>query len=821
MQGRLDGLRFDIEKISRSNDKAKYKVYMKVPMRLGWIERMKFIVEGHGMRQAFQMRHVKNEGDMVYFETEVELVTQAIYHYYFSFEANKEFIYFKKGNSDSLNSITDDEKWQMPVNFEVPEWAKDKMMYQIYVDRFKSDGTRLNPMPRRTIHKNWNEDVVVGPNKDGIWNADFFGGNINGIIEKLDYIKSLGVSILYLGPIMCSQSNHRYDTGDYEKVDPYAGTNKDLKRLCDEAHKRGMKVILDSVFNHTGSDSKYYNEFGSYPELGAYQSKNSKYYPFYKINGYFDEGYKSHWDLEDKYPPLEGKNRKWRSYVYDAKGIIDLWYRFGKDGLNFETQEETISDEVVTWGFHFFNHILKLKEGSFKFENNRFWYLASGRFVEISNRIMYVLFGLKDRIRDLNIENLGIKDVLNYLTLDGLVTFYKTNNKDKLCLVFDEIKKMYPENTVYHIVNYIRGIDITKTILQMTDEKVEKDAFVPYRKYLHNDKREFSYWWNHGNLPVCDGNSKEWQQYIYGEGGIIDKWFKLGIDGLRLDVADELTDEFIEGIRRAVKRNKEDGFILGEVWKNPMRMGRSYISSGKAMDSVMNYVLVDALMRYFKYGDVTKLAEIVRQLRTEYPKETMHSLMNFTSTHDISRAINIFGTQEFAYDKDWAWNLYRDGDEDREWQKGYRMTEAQYAFGKKIYETYLFTMAFMPGNLSIFYGDEIGMQGLGNLANRRPFTWDNVDRELLEFVRKIGRIKNSEKFLTKADLHLRDINDRYFMFERETPEESALVTVSRVGDTTGLYIPNDYQNVSDMYTLNGSTPQELKPYGGLVLKKKN
>ena len=190
MQGRLDGLRFDIEKLEKNNDKAKYKVYIKVPMRLGWIERMKFIVEGNGTRYAFQMRHVKNEGDMVYFETNVELDTQAIYHYYFSFEANKEFIYFKKGDSDILNSITDDEKWQLSVNTDVPEWAKDKIMYQIFVDRFNRDKkVKMEPMPRRTIHKSWKEDITVGPNKKGIWNADFYGGNFDFgcIYEALGY----------------------------------------------------------------------------------------------------------------------------------------------------------------------------------------------------------------------------------------------------------------------------------------------------------------------------------------------------------------------------------------------------------------------------------------------------------------------------------------------------------------------------------------------------------------------------------------------------------------------------------------------------------
>ena len=113
------------------------------------------------------------------------------------------------------------------------------------------------------------------------------------------------------------------------------------------------------------------------------------------------------------------------------------------------------------------------------------------------------------------------------------------------------------------------------------------------------------------NLPVCDGDSKEWLEYITGENGIIDQWFQLGIDGLRLDVADDLTDYFIEQIKIAVERNKKDGFILGEVWKNFMRMNRDYIAGGKGMHTTMNYPLVDALIRYFKYADTEKIIKII------------------------------------------------------------------------------------------------------------------------------------------------------------------------------------------------------------------
>ncbi|MBQ4031780.1 MAG: glycoside hydrolase family 13 protein [Bacilli bacterium] len=618
MQGNLENINFNIRELEKTPTGAKFKISIQVPMSMGFIERMKFIVESTNERRAFQLKHLKNENDMVYFETEIELPTKALYHYYFSFEANHNFIYFKKENKTDNQTITPEEKWNMSVNFDVPEWAKGGVMYHIFVDRFNnSRNSQLIELPNRTIHKSWDEDPLVGPDKNGLWNADFYGGTLKGIEDKLDYIKSLGVNIIYLSPVVMSQSNHRYDAADYRHVDPYAGTNKDLKSLCDKAHKLGMKVVLDAVFNHTGNDSIYFNEFGNYPEKGAFEGPDSKYYNF-------------------------------------------------------------------------------------------------------------------------------------------------------------------------------------------------------YRKHFANATTYFDYWWGMTNLPVCDGNSKEWQQYIYGENGVIDLWFSLGIDGLRLDVADELTDEFIEGIRTAVKRNKEDGFILGEVWKNPMRMGRGYIESGKGMDSVMDYVLVDALLRYFKYGDVTSIAEVIRQLRTEYPEGTLQTLMNFTSTHDISRAINLFGCDEFKRFNSWAWDLYN---ENRDYQKYYHLSPEQYEYGKQLYKSYIYFLTFFPGILSIFYGDEVGLQGLGNLANRRPFPWGKEDKDLLSFFRYMGSIRKKEQFLRTADVNVYDINDRFILFERQAENLDALIAINRTGEPIPTPIPEKYYNIDTIYPLGSSDTRSIDSHGGLVLKK--
>ena len=609
---------YSITPVEKYDNGNKYLINVEVPLDRYWYDDMYIVIEKGNEKIPVKLNHKENRDGKIYFEGGVFLDTRAIYRYYFSYYKDGKLCFHKKKDIVKHNPIRD-EMFKMSVNYDVPDWAKGKIMYHIFVDRFnRGSSEKMVPMDRRNIHEDWNESMQIGPDKDGIWNNDFYGGDLKGIIDKLDYIESLGVSILYLSPIVWSQSNHRYDTSDYEKVDPYAGVNEDLKLLCDEAHKRGMKVVLDAVFNHTGSDSKYFNKFGNFDEVGAYQSNDSKFSSF-------------------------------------------------------------------------------------------------------------------------------------------------------------------------------------------------------FRKHYHNGKEYFDYWWGFDNLPECNGNSFEWREYILGEGGVIDLWFSLGIDGLRLDVADELTDDFIEGIRTAVKRNKEDGFILGEVWKNPMRMGRGYIESGRGMDSVMNYPLVDALLRYFKYGDVHKLSYIINDMLNEYPEETIYALMNFTSTHDISRALNMLGCEsEFSPYKEWYWDPV---DNSHEHCKDYKMSKEDLIRAKEIYKAYISALAFLPGNLSIFYGDEAGIEGLGNLANRKTFPWGEEDSDLVEFFTSIGKVRVNNKFLEQADLNVFKINRDYFMFERVSGEDKMLFAVNRTDNDVDFKVPDEYSDGEDVYVLKKSRKGHLGPYGSVAIKK--
>lgn len=616
-----------ITQIARTENGGKYKVSISIPFELGWIERVKLNITTREQKNVYPMKHVKNENDMAYFETTIELPRYAVYHYYFSFEANSRFQYYKKENTSGDNSVTDEECWKLSVNFDVPEWAKGAIMYQIFVDRYKrTRGLEKPKMKGRDIHNNWTEPPVVGPNKDGKWCVDFYCGDVKGITDTMKYLKKLGVDIIYLCPISESQSNHRYDTADYKSVDPYAGTTDMMKEMCEKAHKYGIKVILDVVFNHTGNDSIYYNEYGHYDSIGAYQvAKDPRY-----------------------------------------KGMVSPY-----------------SD------------------------------------------------------------------------------FYDTD--------------------------------------------------------CHFGKHEFKFWWNQPNMPKCNGKSEHWRNFICGKEGAIYFYFSLGIDGLRLDVADELLDEFVEDTHTAAVRNKPYAFLMAEMWENNP-MDRGFLKNAKGIHSLMNYRLTDAIMRYYKYCDVNKLREALRFISTEYPEGTILTLMNFTSTHDISRAIEIFGCNIFNEYALWAWDLIK-GNGDCEWIKQHKMTSYEYHCGKRVLKSYCFALTFLQGIFSIFYGDEVGVQGVGNLANRAPYPWGHRDKDLLKYFRGLGKIRKENQFLRTAEQKIVKIDHEHFVFERYNENESIMVIVSRTHHITKVDLPEEYRDGDVVAKLKSCTKQELSPFGAIAIRK--
>ncbi len=224
-------------------------------------------------------------------------------------------------------------------DFFVPEWFQDSVMYQIFPDRFyKSDREVCAKKPR--MHENWDEEVAITPFGDQkhYMADDFFGGNLAGIEDKLDYLASLGVKILYLNPIFHAVSNHRYNTADYEQIDPTLGTKQSFIRLCKSAKARGIRIILDGVFSHTGHISRYFNADGSFNDLGAAQSKDSPYFSWYRFEDW-PKKYQCWWG-DESLPNVEEENPDYREYILGKDGIVRQWIRAGASGFRLDVADE-------------------------------------------------------------------------------------------------------------------------------------------------------------------------------------------------------------------------------------------------------------------------------------------------------------------------------------------------------------------------------------------------------------------------------------------------------------------------------------------------
>ena len=234
----------------------------------------------------------------------------------------------------------------------VPTWFGEGMTYQIFPDRFCR--SRI-PDPAglvggRTVHQDWEDEPVYRPDERGeIRNRDFFGGDFQGVISKLDDLKDLGVETLYFNPIFEAAENHRYGTADYDRIDPMLGCNEDFSRLCDEAHKRGMRVMLDGVFNHTGFVSRYFNGDGFYPDVGACQSWDSPYRSWFQFIHWPDR-YESWWGIYSL-PAVNESDPGYRRFIFgDEDSVVRRWLRAGADGWRLDVADELPDDFVA--GIH-------------------------------------------------------------------------------------------------------------------------------------------------------------------------------------------------------------------------------------------------------------------------------------------------------------------------------------------------------------------------------------------------------------------------------------------------------------------------------------
>ncbi|MBQ8228738.1 MAG: glycoside hydrolase family 13 protein [Clostridia bacterium] len=478
---------------------------------------------------------------------QIPLGEKGLYFYHFEYDTS-----FGTSNifryRDTLNGCfaPSGEEWQITVyskDFSTPDWIKGGVIYQIFPDRFYFSGQAKADVPKnRIIRTDYDGEPYWRPDQNGkVLNNDFFGGDLKGIEEKLDYISSLGVSCIYLNPIFEAQSNHRYDTADYEKIDPLLGNENDFVSLCKKAEEHGIKIILDGVFSHTGSDSRYFNKNGRYPDTGAFQSKDS---PYYK------------------------------------------WYKF------------------LSWPH--------------KYES---WW----------------------------------------------------------------------------------GIDILPEVIEETPDFIN---------------------------------------YISGEGGILQKWLSAGASGWRLDVADELPDEFLDALRKSVKSHNPDALIIGEVWEDASNKSsygkrRRYLQ-GDQLDSVMNYPFADCIIDFVRYGNAENFEKAVVTVIENYPKPVIDTLMNHIGTHDTQRAITALAGESCIY-------------RGREWQSGRKLDEEKLRTGIRLLKQAAVLQFTLPGVPSVYYGDEAGLEGYKDPFNRGYYPWGKENNDLLEFYRALGKVRKENPQFASAE----------------------------------------------------------------------
>lgn len=505
--------------------------------------------------------------------------------YFFEVETNGKKIFYSN-NERQLGGvgIMEDKpsfrSYQITVydkDFSSPDWFKNAVLYQIFPDRFFREGDE-KVFPQRhgdyKLHNDWYEDYFFDrhPFEDGPACNDFYGGNLKGIMAKLDYLKELGISAIYLNPIFEAFSNHRYDTGDYSKIDGILGTNEDFAELCRKAEKNGIRIILDGVFSHTGSDSIYFNKYGSYgKKVGAAQNGDSPY---------------------------------------------SRWYSQNEDGT-------------------------------------------------------------------------------------------------------------------------------------------------------------YSSWWGCSNLVNVNELEPTYIDHILkGSDAIIKRWLRLGASGWRLDVADELPDEFIKILRSEAKTEKADSVIIGEVWEdasNKISYGqkREYFL-GHELDGVMNYVFREGVLKFLigiKSAEDFK-AEMC-SLIENYPKDALLSSINLIGSHDTCRAKTVLSGKTPE-------NALSEKERSEYMIKG---TDETLALKRMCLAVFMqMTFAGVP---CVYYGDEIGMRGLEDPFNRRPYTWRCIDAELLDWYKKMIKMRNRLACLKTGDFEFLYAKDGVIAYKRKDLCQTAICVVNR------------------------------------------
>ena len=396
--------------------------------------------------------------------------TPCLLWYHFILENYEERYYY--GDNDKQYGGTgkiydaNPKSYQVTIydNEQVPNWYKEGIAYQIFVDRFNRgsnfEKTKQNSMlsikntNRDRKYVDWDEPTHYEKDEqNGVINWQIYGGNLKGIEEKLPYLKDLNVSVLYLNPIFEARSNHKYDTGDYMKIDPSFGDEEDFISLMKEAKKYGIHIILDGVFSHTGADSIYFNKFGNYDSLGAYQSEESKYRKWYKLGENIDD-YACWWGVKDL-PEVNELNDEYIDFICkNNDSVVKHWLKLGASGWRLDVADE-LPDKFIEEIRSAINSV------------GKDYILLGEVWEDASNKISY---GKRRKY----FSGHELQSIMNYELTDASINFMKGNiNAEDLKNLILHQAENYPREYFYSNFNLIDSHDRIRamTILGDAPEK--------------------------------------------------------------------------------------------------------------------------------------------------------------------------------------------------------------------------------------------------------------------------------------------------------------------------------------------------------------
>ena len=352
-----------------------------------------------------------------------------------------------------------------------PDWIQGGLIYHIFVDRFKRGEGEHEKIPPRggILREDWGGTPHFLPDEEGIvHNNDFFGGDFYGIIEKLPYLEELGVTCIYLSPVFEAASNHKYDTGDFLKMDPAFGGDEAFAALSEAAKARGIRIILDGVFNHVGVDSRYFNRYGTYEEQGAYQSKDSPYFDWFSFQDWPDV-YEAWWGIS-LLPAINEQKESYRDFICGENGVIAHWAKRGVSGWRLD-----VVDELPDVFLDPLCAAMK-REDKDALIIGEVWEDASNK-VAYGSRRRYFQGGQLD-------------SVTNYPLKNAIIAFVKEGDAPSLAAVMDGLYQNYPKHVLNALMN-ILGTHDTMRILTVLGgahfphTKTEMEAF-----RLSNAERE-------------------------------------------------------------------------------------------------------------------------------------------------------------------------------------------------------------------------------------------------------------------------------------------------------------------------------------------